>query len=127
MHILIAEDNQDHAELLIETLSELCPQVCVTHKSNGEEAISFLHGLALQNVALPNMVLWDIKMPRMSGHEVLTYIKQHDEFKNIPVAMLSTSTHPREVEACLRQGAVSYIAKPLAEHDLENKILSHLR
>lgn len=41
MHLLIAEDNQDHAELLVETLLDLCPEMHITHKTNGEEAIAF--------------------------------------------------------------------------------------
>lgn len=127
MHLLIAEDNQDHAELLVETLNDLCSSILVTHKKNGEEALDFLENLLESNAPLPDMVLLDIKMPRMNGTEVLTLLKQHDILKDIPVAMLSTSTDIGETSFCLNKGAVGYISKPLTREDFSSKILPRLR
>lgn len=122
MHIHIAEDNFDHAELLIETLKDLCPAIRVTHSNNGEDAIKFLEGLASAAAKLPDMVLLDIKMPRMNGIEALTALKRHNQLKNIPVAMLSTSTNQTEIELCLNKGATTYISKPMLAQDFEDKI-----
>lgn len=126
MRLLIVEDNQDHAELLIETLHELCAPLHLMHELNGEEALANLVRLADSHAALPQFILLDIKMPRMNGIEALTALKQHPILRTIPVGMLSTSSSASEMELCLRTGAVSYIIKPLAPGDFEQKIRPYL-
>lgn len=126
MRLLIVEDNQDHAELLIETLRELCSPLHLMHHSNGEEALASLAQLAGSQGPLPDFVLLDIKMPRMNGIEALNALKQHPLLRAIPVGMLSTSSSASEMELCLRTGAVSYITKPLVPEDFEQKIRPYL-
>ena len=55
----------------------------------------------------------DINMPKMDGLEVLERIKGNDEFKNIPVLMLTTTDDPREVEKCYALGCNIYVTKPV--------------
>lgn len=126
MRLLIVEDNQDHAELLIETLHELCSPLQLTHQCNGEEALANLVQQARSQGPLPDFVLLDIKMPRINGIEALNALKQHPMLCAIPVGMLSTSSSANEMELCLSAGAVSYITKPLSPKDFEQNIRPYL-
>ncbi len=120
--ILIAEDNPDHAELIRETIMDADEHVTISHQKNGEEALRHLYDLSKQNRPLPDLILLDIKMPRMNGIETLIAIKQDPELRHIPVVILSTSTNEAEMRICLKSGAEAYISKPLESQIFEQKI-----
>ncbi len=114
--ILIAEDDDGHAELIREALEESGVSCPIVRFSNGEEVWSFLSekGIKeLENDEMAYLLLLDINMPRMTGTEVLRKIKQHEQLKNIPVIMLTTTDDPREVEQCYELGCNVYITKPV--------------
>lgn len=109
--ILIAEDDDGHADLILEGLREV--GVCneITRFSNGLDVWNFLNN---QTFADNNfLLLLDINMPKMDGVEVLKKIKAHDLLKTIPVIMLTTTDDPKEVEACYQYGCNLYITKPI--------------
>lgn len=120
--ILIAEDNPDHAELIRETIEDCESGVDICIRKNGEEALRFLYDQHKQRGPLPDLVLMDIKMPRMNGIETLVAIKQDPDLRHIPVIMLSTSTNEAEMHACLKCGAAAYLAKPLETSEFDGKI-----
>ncbi|MEI6436224.1 MAG: response regulator [Bacteroidota bacterium] len=114
--ILIAEDDDGHAELIREGLEE--SGVCnkIIRFSNGEDAWNFLSVAGNKNVRDKNktyLLLLDINMPKMDGVEVLKRMKSDEELKEIPVMMLTTTDDPREVEACYKIGCNMYITKPV--------------
>ena len=114
--ILIAEDDDGHAELIKEELLE--SGVCnpMVRFSNGEEVWNFLTGqetIGAFEKSKSFLLLLDIKMPKMDGIEVLKRIKSDETFKDIPVIMLTTTDDPREVEACYKSGCNFYITKPV--------------
>lgn len=114
--ILIAEDDDGHAELIQEGLRE--SGVCnkIIRFSNGEEVWHFLAGTGdreIRDKSKAYLLLLDIKMPKMDGVEVLKKIKSSDELKEIPVMMLTTTDDPREVEHCYKLGCSIYITKPV--------------
>lgn len=114
--IFIAEDDDGHAELIREALEESGVSCPIVRFSNGEEVWSFLSekGIKeLENDEMAYLLLLDINMPRMTGTEVLRKIKQHEQLKNIPVIMLTTTDDPREVEQCYELGCNVYITKPV--------------
>ena len=116
MIILIAEDDDGHAELIKEGLIEsgVCNEII--RFSNGEEVWAFLSGTSSNGVRDKNknyFLLLDINMPKMDGVEVLKRIKADEELKEIPVVMLTTTDDPREVEACYKMGCNIYITKPV--------------
>ncbi|MCG8701571.1 MAG: hybrid sensor histidine kinase/response regulator, partial [Bacteroidales bacterium] len=78
----------------------------------GIECLSVLENL------YPDVILLDIMMPRKSGVEVLEEIDKNEELKKIPVIMVSAKTHAKEVETCLKLGAIDYIRKPFEEVEL---------
>lgn len=116
MVILIAEDDDGHADLIREGLEESGVRNKIVRFSNGEEVWKFLSNSENQLIRDKNknyLLLLDINMPKMDGIEVLKRIKVDEEFKEIPVVMLTTTDDPREVEACYRMGCNIYITKPV--------------
>lgn len=114
--ILIAEDDDGHAELIQSGLKE--SGVCnkILRFRNGEDIWLFLSGKATNEVRDPKrayLLLLDINMPKLDGIEVLRRIKTDPVLKEIPVLMLTTTDDPREVEACYRLGCNMYITKPV--------------
>ena len=114
--ILIAEDDEGHAELIMQGLkkSGVCNRMI--HFVNGEEVWNFLTGkndgekFSDDNTYL---LLLDINMPIMDGVEVLKRMKDSDVMKRIPVIMLTTTDDPREVDRCYELGCNVYVTKPV--------------
>jgi len=116
MIILIAEDDDGHAELIKEGLEE--SGVCnkIIRFRNGEEVWNFLArtgGKTERDKNKSYLLLLDINMPKMDGIEVLRRMKANGELKDIPIMMLTTTDDPREVEACYKLGCNMYITKPV--------------
>jgi CheY-like chemotaxis protein len=114
--VLIADDDDGHAELIKEGLIESGVYNEIIRFSNGEDAWHFLSctgGNEVRDKSKSYLLLLDINMPKMNGVEVLMRIKSDDELKNIPVVMLTTTDDPREVEACYKLGCNLYITKPV--------------
>lgn len=114
--ILIAEDDDGHAELIKEGL--VSSGVCnpIIRFRNGEEAWQFLSGTSktdVRDISKAYLLLLDINMPIMDGVEVLRRIKSDENTKEIPVIMLTTTDDPREVEACYKLGCNMYVTKPV--------------
>lgn len=113
--ILIAEDDDGHAELIKEGLADAGVCNKTIRFSNGEEAWEFLSGIG-EDVRDKNksyLLLLDLNMPKMDGLEVLRRLKCSADLKEIPVMMLTTTDDPREVEECYKLGCNMYITKPV--------------
>jgi len=115
-HILLAEDNPNDVELALEALSEqnLANEVIVVQ--DGAEALDYLYcrgsfsGRTNHN---PVVVLLDIKMPKVSGIEVLKQIKSDENLKNIPVVMLTSSREEKDLVSSYNLGVNAYVVKPV--------------
>lgn len=92
----------------------------IFHCSDGDEALDFLYRRGAYSdpaqAPRPGIILLDLNLPGTDGREVLDIIKQDQDLKVIPVIVLTTSSDERDIQACYRAGANSYIAKPV---DLE--------
>lgn len=82
-------------------------QIC--HCQDGLRAIAYLEGL--EPDALPQLIISDVKMPRMDGHGLLSQIKQDERFKHIPVIMLSTSANPDDIHVAFSRQCAGYLLK----------------
>lgn len=115
--ILLVEDNINDAELAIRALKRNNVANNITHLKDGAEAIDFLLGEGKfkgRNVNnRPKVILLDLKMPKVSGIEVLEKIKSNDLTKRIPVVVLTSSKEHPDVERSYQLGANSYIVKPV--------------
>ena len=120
--VLLAEDNDDHA-LLIQMALERASRIPVeVHRArNGDEAISLVEDIA------PDLILLDLKMPGRSGHEVLEVIKGDDEFRKIPVAVLTSSDRDEDVAQSYGLGGNHFITKPENPAELEESFRSLLK
>ncbi|WP_339725164.1 response regulator [uncultured Paraglaciecola sp.] len=126
LNIIVAEDNDDHAEMIVDALQDYNPENKVIRFRNGEQLISHLQDLKQQKVAkhlLPNLILLDIKMPLMDGFEALKLIKDDETIKHIPIMMVSTSENALDIEQSYKYGANSYIVKPFDYTDFTKKIV----
>jgi CheY-like chemotaxis protein len=118
--VLVAEDNPQHLEL-IETYLEAMPNVDVLRAANGIEALQ-----AVQE-SMPDLVLLDIMMPKMSGFEVCKRIKSDPRTRDILVVMVTALNETGDVERAAECGTDDYLAKPVdrvALIDLIRNLLS---
>jgi len=112
--ILIAEDEPDIRELIAFTLRFAGHEVVAV--SNGEEVLETLPQY------MPDLVLLDVRMPRMTGFEACAQMKATPQLKDIPVVFLSAKGQEAEIQEGLRAGAVEYLLKPFAPNDLANRV-----
>jgi CheY-like chemotaxis protein len=112
--ILIAEDERDIRDLITLTLDFAGYKV--VSASNGEEAVS----LARQEI--PDLILMDVRMPRMTGYEACALIKADEKLRDIPVIFLSAKGQDSEIQTGLQAGAVDYLLKPFAPEQLTERI-----
>ncbi len=113
--ILVAEDNEGHAELILDSLHEAGVNNPMLRFRDGQEVIDYLDGKLEHKLEKGHayLLLLDIRMPRMDGVEVLRRMKSHACWKNIPIIMLTTTEDPREVQGCYELGCNCYITKPI--------------
>ena len=90
---------------------------------NGEEALNILEDKS----KFPDIILLDLNMPKMSGVEFLTILKESEEFKHIPTIILTTSDNQKDLIECYKIGISGYILKPLKYDDYVKKIEATLR
>ena len=113
--ILLVEDNPDDEALALRALAKnnLANRVDVAH--DGVEAIEYLLGeeAVAGKRALPQVVLLDLKLPRMDGLEVLRRIRSEDRTRLLPVVILTSSDEQKDVLESYSLGANSYIRKPV--------------
>lgn len=117
--ILIAEDDEGHADLIRKNLARAGIANPVIRFRDGQEVVDFLFRRGeppLRESGKAYVLLLDIRMPKMSGTEVLKRIKDDGELRKLPVVMITTTDDPREVEYCHSLGCNSYITKPV-EYD----------
>ncbi|HEY4324671.1 MAG TPA: response regulator [Mucilaginibacter sp.] len=116
INILLIEDNEGDIVLTREAFEEceLINEIQVIR--DGKEAIRFFENLD-EHAVKPNIVLLDINLPKVSGHEVLKFIKNHEKHSSIPVIMLTTSSSEKDILQCYRNHVNCYITKPIEMGD----------
>jgi CheY-like chemotaxis protein len=108
LYILLVEDDQDDVELMQDALRDNGIEFTMEVVKQGDKVIPFLKVCK----DFPNIILLDLNLPKMHGREILSRIKLSDDFKQIPVAILSTSSSNSEREFCLSAGATMFLTKP---------------
>ncbi|MCE3279568.1 MAG: two-component system response regulator [Bacteroidetes bacterium] len=117
IEILLVEDNTSDAEMAIRALKKKGLSNSVIHVKDGAEAIDFVFGTGKfenRNVNhQPKIILLDLKMPKVSGIEVLKTLKSDERTKAIPVIILTSSREDPDIKVCYELGVNSYIVKPV--------------
>ena len=114
--ILLIEDNDDHAELMMRSLQEHRVINEVLHIKDGMEAMDFLfhRGIhAADILSVPDLILLDLRLPRVDGLTILKAIKEDDSLKKIPVVIMTSSNAEKDVQTAYQYHANSYITKPI--------------
>jgi len=108
--ILIVEDSPDDFEATKRAFTKANLRNRIHRAESGEEALSFLRD---DSNPRPGIILLDLNMPGLDGRKTLEIIKQTRALQSIPVVILTTSNDERDVEACYKLGANTYIQKPV--------------
>jgi chemotaxis family two-component system response regulator Rcp1 len=113
-HVVLYAEDEDAAVFLMEmALKEARITVTLHRVSDGEEALAFLHNRgAYDRAPRPHMVLLDLNLPRKSGHEVLSSIREHESLREVPVVIFTSSSAPSDRRKSLALGAQMHITKP---------------
>lgn len=112
--ILIAEDERDIRDLVAFTLRFAGHEVVAV--GNGEEAVT------AAREEKPNLILMDVRMPRMTGYEACEKMKADPQLANIPVVFLSAKGQESEIRTGMEAGADEYLLKPFAPAELTQRV-----
>jgi len=125
INILLIEDNEGDILLTKEALSEGAIIKDIQVVKDGWEAMLYLEKIDKYSSAItPDLILLDINLPKLNGHEVLKRIKSNSHINHIPVIMLSTSSSNIDVIQCYKNQASCYITKPVDANDFSEVISS---
>jgi CheY-like chemotaxis protein len=128
VEILMVEDSASDAKLALRALGKnnLANRIHVV--TDGAQALDYLfyrNGYANRVSRQPRVVLLDLKLPKVSGLEVLRQLKGTPETRNVPVVVLTSSREDRDLEQCYQLGVNSYIVKPV-DFDQFSKAVSEI-
>lgn len=121
--ILLVEDNPEDVRLTKEALIDTGLESTLNHVADGEEAIKYLERAGQYDASCrPDLILLDINMPKMDGHQVLEYMQGKPELEEIPVVLLTVSRDQIDIERALNTGMNYYLNKPVDPEQLQDVI-----
>ncbi len=112
--ILIAEDEPDIRELVAFMLRFAGYEVLAA--SNGEEAVQ------TATREIPDLILMDVRMPKMTGYDACRLMKANPDLRDVPVVFLSAKGQESEIQSGLEAGAEEYLLKPFSPDELTNRV-----
>jgi len=117
-HILLVDDNRMDVELVLDAFEEGRLENKVSVANDGQQALDYLFGereyADRLKYPIPNLILLDLKMPGIDGHEVLRRIKEEKTLRRIPVIILTSSKEEGDLALSYDCGANSYLVKPIS-------------
>lgn len=124
--LLYVEDDEDDKDLTLIHFREAGFAPEADWARNGEEALERLREGLLGHAPLPDLILADLKMPRMSGLELLAQVRANALWSRIPFVFMTSSGDHRDKEAAERLGVTLYLEKPFSSADYE-AVVARLR
>jgi CheY-like chemotaxis protein len=118
--ILLADDDLDDTEMFCEALEDIDESIVCLCAANGKEALNILQDID----EIPELIFLDVNMPIMSGWECLKILKNDKRYQDIPVIMISTSSHKKDMDIALELGSMCYFVKPYDFKDLKHVLQS---
>lgn len=124
--LLIVEDSDEDFAALKRNIDKVQVTHPVYRCEDGEEALDFLYHEGEYEDATasprPALIVLDLNLPGTDGREVLATVKGDRDLQTIPVIIFSTSSNPKDIEACYRHGVSGYIVKPMNSGQLQNLV-----
>ena len=124
--VLIAEDDPGDAFLLQRAFTAAQVSAALYFVGDGQEAIDYLGGTGAysdrKTYPLPDLMLLDLKMPKLNGFDVLTWIRQQPGLKRLLVTVLTSSDQPQDINRAYDLGANSYLLKPHGSQELSDLV-----
>jgi len=105
-NVLLVDDDEDDREFFIQVIEELEPDVKCVCAKNGHDAFKIMDGFE------PDVIFLDLNMPLMNGFQFLEKFRQRNDFKDIPIYILSTSSDPKSIQEANAYGAKNFLTKP---------------
>ncbi|SIS95147.1 response regulator [Belliella pelovolcani] len=125
VHILLVEDNEGDILLTLEALEEAKMKNTISVVKDGERAIQYVEKIGEYEDALPpDLIILDVNLPKLNGHEVLQYFKNSEAYKHIPIIMLTTSSSPKDINESYKNHVNCYITKPIDVDDFIKAVVS---
>lgn len=118
LSILLIEDNTIEIMKMKRTISFLKLSHTLKEATDADEAFVLLNGKS----KLPDIILLDLNLPKISGIEFLSMVRNDVKLKHIPIVILTTSNNHKDIVACYKIGVSGYILKPLKYEDYVKKI-----
>lgn len=120
--ILLVEDNRGDILVTTEAFEESALRTSICVARDGQEAVDLLEDATRSY--RPDLILLDLNLPRLDGHQVLARLKRHKELKRIPVMILTSSREPGDVLRAYDEHANSYLTKPVGIDDMQSMVES---
>ncbi|RYG21490.1 response regulator [bacterium] len=108
--VLLVEDNADDEALTVRALRKLDPTCIVDVARDGQQAVDYL---AADGVPRPDLILLDLKLPKLNGIEVLRFARSTETMKTVPTVMLTSSDEPSDLMGSYEAGASGFVRKPV--------------
>ena len=127
--ILLIEDSHDDADLAIRVLKQDNPGTRIKVVYDGVDLLDYLFDDSdnVRQHLLPKVIFLDVKLPRLSGPQVLEKLKSHQVARIIPIVILTSSNQEQDIAACYSLGANSYLVKPIDFHQYQKLIIDSSR
>lgn len=111
--IMFIDDDSEDRLIVEEALQTVNSEIGIRFSQSAADALQILDD-SFKHEQLPCLIVLDVNMPKMSGPELLSILKNDSRFSGIPVIIYSTSVNPYEKDKCVKLGAHSYITKPVS-------------
>lgn len=127
VEILIVEDNPQDAELTMRALKKMNLTTHIMVAEDGEEALDIIFSRGAfelrKSLKPPRVIFLDLKLPKVSGLEILKEIKSNPETKRIPVVIVTSSREDPDIKAAYEYGANGYVVKPVEFEAFSNSMI----
>jgi CheY-like chemotaxis protein len=121
--LLIAEDSDEDFEVLELLMQQMQVRNPIYRCTNGDKVLDFVYqDEGQRHGQRPSVILLDLNLPGTDGRDVLEQLKQDQSFREIPIVVFTTSSNPRDIEFCYRNGANGYLIKPVDSEELERTV-----
>ena len=127
--IILVEDDPDHADLITDILEDEFKEGDIVLVRDGQEAIEYFqefsvvcNGRVINDII--KIIILDLNLPKVSGMEILKYLKENSKYSAVPVVILSTSSDKKTIDEAYKNGVNGFMTKPVSYEEFVTKLES---